>query len=394
MGGEFSTTRWSCILDKTVYQSSIVDWYGREWFYQAPMIPSIHDSYGTAFEGWGYITKDTPIQALANRYPALSHSDNELLAFGTTAIARTRPDISPTSLSQFLVELRRDGIPFASKLTKARLEEIVKGFNKKGASAATHSTKEASDVFLEHTFGLQPMVSDLKDFVAIQSKGLSVIDRLLANDGKMIRRRYRFPDEKVSTTEGHGSADQFGFTAVFPWSNEKYVIGPSGPVDRPTWSPFTVDTVRKVWFSGAYAVHLPKDFEPLSRLRAAADKLRWDYGLGLDISTLYNLAPWTWLIDWQFNLGDLITNVSKWSDDNVVLQYGYIMEETTSDYVVSADGYSFNDRTAPNRHIPGMGIRVHKKRRLRATPYGFGLTYGSLSDYQKAILAAIGITRF
>jgi hypothetical protein len=395
LGGPFMTTRWTPIVDRILYSSRYTDWYNRIWEGYGNMVPSIHSSYGTAFEGWGYITKDSDVNHIASKFPALSSTDDELIAYGTTAIAKTRPDISPVNVTNFLVELRRDGIPFAAKLSKSRLEGIIKRYQDKAASAGKTSAKEGSDIFLENTFGLQPFVSDLKDFVRMQSKGISTLDNLLTNSGKLIRRRYRFPDNNFYTTLGRAGANQFGFDSQFNWSNEGFFIN-YGDFRRPIYEPeFTVHTERKAWFSGAYVVHMPPDMEPVSRLRAAADKLRWDYGVGLDIDTVYNLIPWSWLLDWQLNLGDLITNVAKWQDDAVVLQYGYMMEETKSTYMVSpVPGSQFNGNTTPIQRCPDMGIKVHKKRRIRATPYGFGLTYGSLSDYQKAILAAIGITRF
>jgi len=296
---------------------------------------------------------------------------------------------------QFLVELRRDGIPFAQKLSKVRLDEIIDLFHSKTSSVARSSAKKGADTFLENSFGLQPFVSDLKTFVAMQSKGISTLDNLLANHGKLIRRRYKFPDVNFTTTDGHAGANQFGFDSQFNWSNEAFFVN-YGDFRRPKYNAlFDIQTTRKAWFSGAYSVYMPPDMEPVSRLKAAADKLRWDYGVGLDIDTVYNLTPWSWLIDWQLNLGDLITNVAKWSDDAVVLQYGYMMEETKTHYVVSpVEGSQFTPGTAPHTRCPDMGIKVHRKRRIRATPYGFGKTYGNLSDYQKAILAAIGITRF
>jgi len=400
-GGDFVTTRWTPIVNRSVHFRHCDDWGSNLWEASAPFIPSIWDHYGTAFDGWGYFTKDSEQGPYVNKYPAMSSSDDELIAYGTTAIAKTRPDVSPAQAMQFLVELRRDGIPFHTLLSKDRLSEILHIFEKKGESVAKHSVKEASDLFLEDEFGLKPFLSDLESFKRVQSHGINVLDNLYANSGKSIRRRFSFPNEKVSTTQGVGAEGDigraFGFNHYPFLSNHLYFRDENGrSVNFPPYNTFyDVNTHRKTWFSGAYLIHMPTDLEPVSRLRAAADHLRWDYGLDLNISTLWNLAPWTWLLDWQFNLGDLITNVSKWQDDAVVLQYGYIMQETITRYIVShRSGSNFYYESVPDSSFPAMGVKVHKKRRLRATPYGFGVAYGSISSIQKAILAAIGITRF
>jgi len=398
VGGDFSTTRWSPFVDKTIYFSSLRDGLNRLWQAQGPVIPSTLDSYGSSSEGWGYLTKDTVnTGAYASKFPALSNTDNELIAMGTTAIARTRPDVSPASVTQFLVELKRDGIPFRKSLSREELKRLLREFNKKGASKTTG--KSSSNFFLENQFGLQPFIGDLTSFVHVQKKGIDTLDNLIRNSGKIIRRRYKFPDENMTTTKGGRTVGQpFSFTKTRPLLGPRYFIAEESN-NKPSYNTFwDVQTSRKTWFSGAYQIYMPNDMEPVSRLRSIADHLRWDYGLDLNFDTLWNLAPWSWLLDWEVNMGDLITNLSRWSQDAVVLQYGYVMQETKSRYIVSPipNNYFQNQLkdTAPNEFLPAMGVTVHKKRRIRATPYGFGKAYGSLSVNQKAILAAIGITRF
>jgi hypothetical protein len=399
IGGDFLTTKWKPFVDKTIYFGSFVDSAHRLWQCQGPIIPSIRDSYGTASEGWGYLTKHTTnLGAYMSKFPAVSSTDNELIALGTTAIARTRPDVSPASVTQFLVELRRDGLPFAKKLSQGELKRLIHEFNKKGATKTT--SKEAGDFFLEDQFGLKPFISDLQSFVKVLHSGNSTLDNLIKNSGKIIRRSYKFPDENISTTKGaRTTGSLFGFSHLpdFASTDGQWFTSMDGrpnPLYSHSWD---VKTLRKTWFSGAYQIYMPKDMEPVSRLHSIADHLRWDYGLDLNFDTLWNLAPWSWLLDWEVNMGDLITNLSKWSQDAVVLQYGYVMQETKTSYIV-APRSAFLDSPAvdvePSRLLPSMGVEVHRKRRIRATPYGFGKSFGSLSGNQKTILAAIGITRF
>jgi len=399
LGGDFLTTRWSPQVDKTVYFGSFEDSAHRLWQCEGPVIPSDRDSYGTASEGWGYLTRNTTnLGAYMSKFPAICNTDNELLAYGTTAIARTRPDVSPASVTQFLVELKRDGIPFKRKLSKEELKRLLRKFNEKGV--AKHTSKEASDFFLENQFGLKPFIGDLTSFVKVLHSGNSTLDNLIANSGKTIRRRYSFPDENFSTTKGGRTTGRlFGFSHLpdFASTDGQWFVlmdGRPNPLYSHSWD---VKTTRKTWFSGSYQIYMPKDMEPVSRLHSIADHLRWDYGVDLNFDTLWNLAPWSWLLDWELNMGDLITNLSRWSQDAVVLRYGYVMQETKTSYIV-APQTAFRDEPAvsvkPGRLLGSMGVNVHRKRRIRATPYGFGKTFGSLTGNQKSILAAIGITRF
>lgn len=386
MGGDFKTTRITPMPDKTIYSSYYADATSNHRLWQASgnIIPNTKDEYRIATRGWGWITPTTNIGNLLLDFPAKANTDNELLALGTTAIARTRPDVSPASVTQFAVELKREGIPFAKKLSIEEFRRILNVFEKKGVKKGSD---KAADYFLENQFGLAPMVRDLMAFSRVASGGLSTLENLLANNGKLIRRRYRFPHETFSSESGQTSPLSFNpFTVGGGNQLEQYYDG--------GWRGYTqARTSRKTWFSGAYQIHMPTDKEPMSRLHEAVNKLRWDYGLEMDFSTMWNLAPWSWLIDWQTNLGDVIQNISKMSDESVVLHYGYVMQETVTTYTTEGSGV-FNKNTEPNRGLPAFALKVHQKRRLRATPYGFGLSFGSLSTNQKAILAALGITRF
>jgi hypothetical protein len=107
-------------------------------------------------------------------------------------------------------------------------------------------------------------------------------------------------------------------------------------------------------------------------------------GIRLTPDTLWQLAPWSWAGDWVANTGDIITNVSNLGVDGLVMQYGYMMshssyEESTSfEYQGSNGFYRYVQET---------------KKRVPASPYGFGLVFDGLSNHQKAIAAALGITR-
>jgi hypothetical protein len=104
---------------------------------------------------------------------------------------------------------------------------------------------------------------------------------------------------------------------------------------------------------------------------------------------LWNLTPWSWVADYFANIGDVMTNVSYFSQDNLLLRYGYIMREE-----------KVTDEWTWTGLIPGygsistsIGAGSVTKQRLKATPYGFGLSTGGLNTSQWAILVALGIAR-
>jgi hypothetical protein len=138
------------------------------------------------------------------------------------------------------------------------------------------------------------------------------------------------------------------------------------------------------WFSGAFKYHVPigvSQGELLDEHYARAKKL---LGVRLTPDTLWELAPWSWAADWFANTGDIVTNISNLGTDAMVMQYGYMMssykqEKTTSFRYGNLSGYQ--------RFI------TERKKRIPASPYGFASTFDGLSTRQKAVCAALGITR-
>jgi len=79
------------------------------------------------------------------------------------------------------------------------------------------------------------------------------------------------------------------------------------------------------------------------------------------------------------------------ASNGLVLKYGYIMEHS-----IVSDSYSFSGPTGfktSDVHPLVVKLVTETKIRRKATPFGFGLTLGGLSSTQKAIMAALGMSR-
>jgi hypothetical protein len=111
--------------------------------------------------------------------------------------------------------------------------------------------------------------------------------------------------------------------------------------------------------------------------------------LTLDPNVLWRLAPWSWLVDWFVNAGDVISNLTDMAIDGLVLQYGYMMEHTIICDELRLVGPRFKSGALVDTTLC---LVTETKQRVKATPYGFGLSWSSFSPTQLAILAALGIT--
>jgi hypothetical protein len=331
------------------------------------------------------LASNTNYASQINQFSHGGSSDNDLLAMGTTAITRTRPNKTPVSMTTAAVELLREGLPFRELITERRWREIFKDIQNHGL--ASTSVKNLSDVFLSHQFGVQPLISDIGSAIELVHRSDRVLTRL-QDDAKYgaTRSRYTFPNTSSVVKETSN-------VTYAPWGlgTSQHWLNLTGPV-----SEVKLETTyrKKTWFSGSWAVFMPDPSPAEENLHMLSERLRLDWGIDMDISTIWNLAPWSWLIDWEFNMGDVIENFSHFSDQSVLLKYGYIMETATASRTFSRPNVFLQKDYNATEPAFMYDIISTRKHRLRATPYGFGKTFGSLSNVQKAILAAIGVTRF
>jgi len=116
---------------------------------------------------------------------------------------------------------------------------------------------------------------------------------------------------------------------------------------------------------------------------------------------LYSVLPWSWLVDWFANVGDILDNMSSNAVDNETLTNAYSMRTVedleTVDIRVSWDDYDQPSSGFPELavFIPGgsdtysASFRKTNKLRYQASPFGFGLKFGDFTRRQLAILAAL-----
>lgn len=301
-----------------------------------------------------------------------------LVGLGSTAVSRTVPT-NPISGAAVAVGEAREGFPrlFGEALLKSRARDL----------------RAIGDEYLNLEFGWKPLMSDLRKFSRSVKTSNKVLRQLHRDSGldKVVRRRYQFPtDTSTSITSPRGNDTRTAFMCsgepLDAWMNG------DGPQQRGhEWSTFES---TKTWFSGGYSYYVPDAPDTflgrLDKWDAEANKL---LGTRLTPSVVWELAPWSWAVDWFSNTGDVIHNISAFSNDNLLLNYGYIMQTHTMETVSSWQGY-INTPTGKNQFVQTReAFGTETKVRLRATPFGFGIDFGALSPRQIAITSALAISR-
>jgi len=314
--------------------------------------PIIPDPYGSS---WGTFI-DPPIADLGY--------------YGPVAIERTRPTNPYENLSVALAELYREGIP-----------EMGRSFQPRASAAL--SAKRSGQDWLAINFGWNPLLQDLAKTAKALAKHRQIISQFERDAGRLVRRTYRFPVQTDTKLLGKESGYLFrpSNTTEWDWCMKNRSL--DGTVTH------LQKTTNRVWFSGAYSYATSVDKTFIGKLKRWERDMNHVLGTRLTPEVLWNLAPWSWLSDWTNSFGSTIANASAFQDDGLVLRYGYLMNESIRDHTMMISGPElYSGPSGP--YI--VTYRTTRKRRRKATPYGFGLRPDQFTDQQWSILGALGLS--
>lgn len=289
-------------------------------------------------------------------------------AWGTKAIARVIPTRPQSGLTQFVAELR--DIP---RMPIVGLYRAIKNGGRK-KDLFRRSSRHIGGEYLNFEFGWRPLVADLIAFHKATRDASKHIAQLERDSGRVVRRKTTLYDNSTSTSWMSAGKSQIGF-------------GPSTNVIR------GADYVRynrvdeeSVWFSGAFTYYLTAGKDFVSSWKRDEQILSYLYGTRFSVDTLWELAPWSWAVDWVSSVGSVATNLAAFSNDGLVMRYGYVMFKRKVSTMAQMTCKIFNTDTLVSTH---MKVEDELKMRRQATPFGFGLTIGGFSLRQVAILSAL-----
>jgi hypothetical protein len=250
--------------------------------------------------------------------------------------------------------------------------------------------KDLGNEFLNYEFGWLPFISDIRKTATAINRVNSVLAQFERDSGRNVRRSYHFPTTKSKTTSIYK-------TGALPYCGPTQLGWVAGSFPGGGTIIKTSETSRSTWFSGAFTYHLPSGYDSRNALDRAGLAAKLVFGAELTPQTLWEMAPWSWAIDWVTNAGDVLKNLSAWSNYGQVLRYGYVMETTiakdTYSYLPAPTYVGTGNRPVKRMEVADMVCYSVTKSRRKANPFGFGITWDGLSPLQAAIAAALGITR-
>lgn len=282
-------------------------------------------------------------------------TDNQALS---EALARTNPNRSVIDLPIFLFELRE-------------IPQLLRHFSELGFKKfKDRPLREIGSNYLTWEYGIKPFTADLvrmMDFTNHTEKRLRELRNLQSGKGGLGRKWTVWRDK----------------APFAPWTTFASALYSEGNMVSAIWH-----TEREKWVSTRWVPTTDLSTMTDDELRARANRIV--FGLDLSFATLWEAMPWSWLIDWFSNVGD-------------------IMSQTRNTIPVKHDGSCVMRRTRTRLTSvtpvsgPGLGhFRANAgpysvRTELLRTPMFFGpmpeFNLPFLNGRQLSILSAIVVTR-
>lgn len=305
------------------------------------------------------------------------------------------PAFDPAYTGRLLISQAAPTVPQANLLTTAA-EVLREGIAIPGRNILDTLRGQSSILrgiggeYLNAQFGWLPLVREFQNVLRAVVKNSEIISNFKENSGLVVRRRRGIPI-KTSVEQGATNLRTYAYIGGVPLNTSTYAslwqTPPSGSGELVT---ITKQTSEEIWFSGAFTYYLAPDGDLVDKFKHYGQLANHLLGLRLTPEVIWELTPWSWLVDYFVDVGRALKLASLFSNDGLVLRYGYLMRKTSQSVTITGklppfvDGTSITLTTTRHRHV---------KSRVKATPYGFGLNPNQFTDRQWAILAALGLSR-
>lgn len=317
---------------------------------------------------------------------------------GAGLIANTNPYNAKSDLAVTIGELMTGNLPRILARVGDRLTRIAIDWKLETGRELSKHTNPGSE-WLALQFGWVPLVNDIVHAVETLYKL-----HLLLYGASEDTRRHRGGDlAALGRIASSFTAGQRNWNLGSPLASSAitspYMSNTSGSVLSAPGAPNNTDAV---W---SKSTHIVADYRFSARFHSGARANEQEVGyldralqlLGLDITpaTLWNLAPWTWLLDWFSNMGTVAQNLSDLDWSNVLLDYAYLtmQVESTAYLSVKVPSTWTNGLFSSSHQTIAHTITTTEKVREQASPVGFSVSWDGLSPFQLSILAALGMTR-
>jgi hypothetical protein len=352
--------------------------------------------------------KGVDYSAFVDKTYSFCKTDSQLRTLGTSFVDSTNPIQSQVNLLSEIAEAISSGALLPEMIGKQIIGSVI---NPKKRSALIRSI---GGEYLNFIFGFKPLADDIAKVGVLIDTVNGIVNQWIKDNATIVRRRRRVVslpknilDAEFDIPYGSLSGTQYGFLPAKNGQVDPTVVGFNwdSPTNRLLLAAkgFMVARVSsEITFSAGFEYDLTKLALPTGGSSAAeilhSSVLRKELeaiAFGLDPASipraLYDATPFSWLLDWFVNIGEFFDNFRGLQSRGVQLKWGYITETVKRDCF-----FEYAVRWQPTGAIclTSNGFSAQKAiRRIRATPFGFGTTFGALTSSQVDILAALAAAK-
>ncbi len=246
-----------------------------------------------------------------------------------------------------------------------------------------HGLAGIGSYYLALKFGWEALLSDVRSFVLTQRKAQARLAQLIRDEGKPVRRSLQI----ASTSTSNAPSTSAGM-AFEPALNSYFYDAAT------TKHAYVSNSHSEIWAKARFRYWLPggpRDVDWNRRMLADI------FGLKPTPSVVYKAIPWTWLLDWFTNVGDVINNLDTNIVDRLAADYSYVMRhDFTQASQTSMGDFIGSDTTPLYGHVPWSATATRTfgcKSRVSGDPFGFNTPANNLSGVQLSILGALGLSK-
>jgi hypothetical protein len=312
----------------------------------------------------GYTWNNYPCAYVTDAYLGTALSISGVPSNGTIAaktIARTSPYRASTVSLEYISEMPGYGRT-AYELFRERFNRFKKVWPEKKFAALTRAAK----VNILFYFGIIPVISDLEvliKFQEIKDRRVKEIERLYGKRG--LRRTIDYWEGSSSQANVYNQ-----------------IIQSQGVVLDCDVHKVTKKVIKSHirWYP-LFPLK-PNDQEMSRKLRAAI------FGYDINPYTIWQLVPWSWLIDYFTNLGDILKGCSNMYE----IRHDPVNVMTTTFTQSWTDNHSVHTNSSGTCTCTPMSVQYVRKDRVYATPSVIALD-AVLTPQQLSILGSLAAIR-
>lgn len=297
--------------------------------------------------------------------------------YGNKAFSTVAPTVSKANAAQTLAELVREGFDMPGVSLFAWLE------------SRAHFYRSLGKEYLNVAFGWKPFLNDLYKILRAVKHINEVMIQFERDSGKSVRRRLDFPVNTLASNEvlGTGYSVNVGDGSNLAGNPPLWFATGKSTGKLTKWT----QSSETIWFEGAFTYYLNpgKDFlGSVQRYEQLNNQLT---GLRITPAVLWELTPWSWLIDWFVDVQSVLQTFSLRSNDGLVALYSSLMRTTVLSETYVLEGIEFLD--GPEAPAISASRTAVRKERVMGTPFGFGIDPSGITPARLAILVALAISK-